>query len=316
MDKKDTYEIYPITIDGYVPFGSSYIFCDSFLASHSVKRISLDIIEFFARHGPNPGLAITEGPKSQRRRGRPIEKTYLRQPRRKKELALPYDYKTALRDAKKLERMGLLRRLKPKGKKVFSLTFQGFYVHMRDPSRNPENLEATIKSNYKLLPFSHSWDELIEIAGKQIVHECLTKAISEKIYKTRFRIEELELDIDLVYVHPERKPAFQINEGKKVRELLKLLSETKILKTSYLLFLAVNDILTLIEQKKWPKNANDLINLESEKTLAYFEKRGIHEKTLFIPGKRLIKFLKSNYKLEFFFTGMFMDKLLSEVFRG
>lgn len=312
MRKKDTYKFYPPIIDGsHIPIGSSYIISESFRTTYNVKRIYLDIIGFFALHGPNPVLAMTEGPIKPRKRGRPPKYKILREPKRNQEQTINYNYKTALRHAKKLESMGLLKRIKPKGKELFALTFLGFHVHMRDPNRNPENLEATIKSNYRLLPFSQFWNELIEIAGEQFVYECLAKAISEKIYKEQFRIEDLDLIIDLLYIHPKHKPAFQVREDKKVKELLELLSTAVTLGNSYVYYLAAHDILFLIEQKKWPKTTNDLINFESEKALAFFEKRSIHEKPLFIPGKQLIKFLKSYYKLRFFFTGMFIDKLLS-----
>lgn len=285
---------------------------EHFSLPYDLDTIDLEILQFFALNGPNPCLSLTKGPIIPRKRGRPPEKKWDKEARRDKEKILPYDYKRILRRVKKLEEMNLLQRIRPKRKKLFALAYEGFHIIMQTPNKTQENIGIIIKKNHRLLPFSQSWSELIGIAGKQFVHECLTKTISEKIYRYGLRIEDLKCSIYLYFVYPS--PVFQIKDDEKNKQILKLISSTVKLKKCYIQYLSTNDIFNIIKNKKWPRFKKDfhaiLDNLECIKALEFFNGRKIDEKPISIYTTLIYRVFGRYNSPRFFFTGLFIDKLL------
>jgi hypothetical protein len=91
-----------------------------------------------------------------------------------------------------------------------------------------------------------------------------------------------------------------------------LISTTTTLKKSYISYLATNDIFTIIKNQKWPLTKEDFLNLESVKALAFFKVHSIYEKPISIYKTLISRLFEQYSSLRFFFTGLLMDKLLSE----
>jgi len=272
-------------------------------------KIELDIICFLAENGPNSCFSMYEGPINPRKRGRPPDQKIQRIPKRDKSKALAYDYKRILRHADKLVKMGLLQLKKPKRKEVFALTFNGFYVYLQDRVKGDKHLDSAVESNSKLLPFSKYWSEIVQILGQNIVRQSLLEVVLPQIYRSSAKIEKINLEFDSFLVEP--KPIFPQTEEKKLnKEFADFLSKNLELRNSYVSYLATHDIFFLTSEKKWSEIDSCLNNLESEKALAFFEKRNIQNRPIFISKARLKEFFPRFATLEYFFTGMLMEKLL------
>ena len=273
-----------------------------------------DIIRFLAENGPNSAYDMFEGPvspKAPRKRGKPPTRTYDRKilPKRQESKALGYDYQRILRHADRLVRIGLLQSEKLKKKIICALTFNGFHVYLQSRSKEAEHLDRAIKSNPELLPFSKYWSEIVHIVRKNMARQSLAKVVSQQIFRSRAKIEKINLQFDSFLVKPS--PVFpQIGEKKHNKEFADYLSTNHELRNSYVSYLAVHDVSFLTHQNKWSEIDSILSNLESEKALAFFEKRKIQDSPLFIPGTRLKEFFPKFATIEYFFTGMLMEKLL------
>ena len=274
-----------------------------------LKKVDLDIIRFLAENGPNSCYSMYKGPIKPRKRGRPPDEKKWNKLKRNKTKALGYKRKKILRHASKLVEKGLLRQIKPKRKEVFALTFNGFHISIPKQDLNAEYLNTVIKSNSNLLPFAKYWNAIVEIAGENIAVQSVYEALLQQIYRKPTKIEKISLEFDSFLVEP--RPVFpEIGEKKHNREFADYLSINLELRDSYISFLAVHDILSLTLEKKWSVIGSILSNLESEKALAFFEKRNIQNNSLFIPGTRLKEFFPKFAAIEYFFTGMLMGKLL------
>jgi len=276
-------------------------------------KIELDIIHFLAENGPNSAFDISRGqiiPRGPRKRGRPLLKYKRKElPKRDKNRTLAYEYKRVLRHAKNLVQKGLLQSEKLERRDILSLTFDGFHAYLQDKSEEYEHLDRAIKSNSKLLPFAKYWSEIAQIVGENVVSQGLVKAVSHQIFRSPARIEKIKLEFDSFLVEP--KPIFPQTEEKKLnKEFADFLSKNLEMRNSYVSYLATHDIFFLTSEKKWSEIDSCLDNLESEKALAFFEKRNIHNKPIFIPGTRLKEFFPRFATIEFFFTGMLMEKVL------
>jgi len=84
--------------------------------------------------------------------------------------------------------------------------------------------------------------------------------------------------------------------------------EAASLRDAYIAYLITKDIQRLSRESK--DDVKRLLNeLESEKELAYFEKRQVGPNPIF-KGGRLKEFLPKYAGIEYFFTGMFVENLL------
>jgi hypothetical protein len=275
----------------------------------TINKIDLDIIRFLAENGPSSCFSIYAGPMNPRKRGRPPNYKEHRTPKRNKTKALAYDYKRILRHAHRLAKIGWLQRKKPKRKQVFALTFNGFLVYLRDRNKKDEHLNRAIELNSKFLPFAKYWSEIVQVIGKNIVRQGLARTVSQQIFRNPAEIEKINLEFDSFLVNP--RPTFpQTVKNKLNKDFVNFLENNLELRNSYISYLATHDIFFLTSEKKWSEIDSYLSKLESEKALAFFEKRNIHDKPIFISEKRLREFFPRFATVEYFFTGMLMEKLL------
>jgi len=255
---------------------------------------------------------MSKGPATPRKRGRPPALKGNRPPKRDSTKKLVYDYKRILRHADKLERLGLLQS-KRKKKYILALTFDGFHIYLQntfvqEPDREAKHLDEAITANSKLLPFAKYWNEIVSIVGKNVAHRSTAEAIHQRIFRYSVNIGEINFRFDSFLT--KHKPTFpKISKRKQDIELVNFVSGSLELRNSYVAYLAVHDILSLTSQEKWSKRDLHLNNLESEKALAFFEKRDISSKPLFGSGTRLKEFLPKFATVENFFTGLLMEKL-------
>lgn len=279
------------------------------LDRYYLTELDFDIIRFFALNGPNPCFAITEGPMKEKRRGRHVIRRGKTKTKREQNQAIEYNYRTAKRHAEKLEEIDLLKRIKPKKKELFTITLEAVYVHMKDPTKKPENPFDIMKANQKCFPFFPFLNEILEITGKDHFRRCFEQTIKEKIYKDSINIQKL--DLELKYYLPYAFPIFFENTlSENDRKLLRLISEVTYLKNSLIIFFANSDMGRIKERKKWPESKFELNALESEKALAYLEERDIDDDPLFVPGNRIKRILQDFNQRKFFFTGMLMHNLI------
>jgi len=300
----------PSVLDHYIPYELGSILFELARNKYciTIKRIDLDIIRFLAENGSNSVFSMANGPII-RKRGRPVQYKIHKLPKRDKSKALDYDYKRILRHAHKLVKIGWLQRKKPKRKQVFALTFNGFLVYLRDRNKEDEHLNRTIELNSKLLPFAKYWSEIVHVVGKNIVSQGLARTVSQQIYRSPAKIERINLEFDSFLAKP--RPIFpQTVKNKLNKDLVNFLENNLELRNSYISYLATHDIFFLTSEKKWSEIDSYLSKLESEKALAFFEKRNIHDKPIFMSEKRLREFFPRFATVEYFFTGMLMEKLL------
>ena len=147
------------------------------------------------------------------------------------------------------------------------------------------------------------------MVGKNIVSQGLARTVSQQIFRSPAEIEKINLEFDSFLVKP--RPTFpQTVKNKLNKDFVNFLENNLELRNSYISYLATHDIFFLTSEKKWSEIDSCLSDLESEKALAFLEKRNIHDKSLFMSGKRLRKFFPRFATVEYFFTGMLMEKLL------
>ena len=276
-------------------------------------KIELDIICFLAENGPHSVYDMFKGPiiqKKPKKPGRPPrgkrEKLF---PKRKSDETVPFEYKRILRHANNLVNMNLLQLKKLNRKNILSLTFNGFYIYLQDRIKTDQHFDTAIRSNSGLLPFSEYWNEIVQIVGQNVTSQGLREAVYQQIYRSSSKIKQIDLEFEHFLVEP--RPIFpQIVERKLNKDFIDFLSKNLVLRNSYVSYLATHDIFFLTSKKKWSEIDSYLSKLESEKALAFFEKRSIHDKSLFMSGIRLREFFPRFATVEYFFTGMLMEKLL------
>lgn len=282
-----------------------------------LKKIELDAICFLAENGPHSASDMYKGPaipRGPRKRGRPPSGKKEKLPRRDETKKLVYDYKRILRHADKLVQMRLLQSEKKKKKDILALTFDGFHVYLQnivihERDRETKHLGEAITANSKLLPFAKHWNEIVRIVGKKTAHQSVADTIQHQIFRYPVNVGEINLKFDSFLIEPN--PAFpKISKKKQDIGLADFVSRSPELRNSYITYLAVHDILYLTSQDKWSERDLHLENFESEKALAFFEKRDIGSKPLFVSETRLKEFLPKFGTVEYFFTGLLMEKLL------
>lgn len=275
-------------------------------------KIELDIICFLAENGPHSVYDMFKGPIIQRKPkkpGRPLgvkrEKLF---PKRRDE-TVPFEYKRILRHATNLVNMNLLQSKKLNKKNILSLTFNGFYIYLQDRIKTDQHFDTAIRSNSGLLPFSEYWTEIVQIVGQNVASQGLREAVYQQIYRSSSKIKQIDLEFEHFLVEP--RPIFpQIVERKLNKDFINFLSKNLVLRNSYVSYLATHDIFFLTSQEKLSEIDSRPDDLESEKALAFFEERNIQSKPFFTSWTHLKEFFPRFATIEYFFTGMLMEKLL------
>lgn len=213
-----------------------------------------------------------------------------------------------------LEENGMVRKeqdLKNKRKPIMvEPTIEGLVLYLRE-SKDRERFDKAMDNYSKYLPFSENWKSLIKKLGMGVVYSALEQAVKkcENLRKGFFRIRNLSLEfqgfVERMFILVELSKVLK-DKNEKTARILQT-EEYSILRNSYIAYLAVYDLLNL---ERNSKNSEELIpELDSEKELAFFEKREVGSGSLF-RGERLREFFPKYASLEFFLTGMFVENLL------
>lgn len=215
----------------------------------------------------------------------------------------------------KLQKEGIVTtRTDPKNKRnptIVELTFQGVVLYLRESTDKKRFIQAT-KHYPQYLPFSKNLEMLNKRFGQGLVYNALEQATKTfvDVRQAAFRIRPLNFEfqgfIEDIFVSGD---AIKVLRGKN-EKMAKLLQEqhVSVLRDSYIGYLAVHDLMRLMKQNK--KNVEELLpNLDSEKELAYFERREVGSNSLF-KGDRLKELFPKYASVEYFLTGMFVENLL------
>lgn len=221
----------------------------------------------------------------------------------------------------------ILRRLQKKGlveivedsqrdriRKIAEPSFSGLIVYLQN-STDKQSFCIVCKHFPKSIPFSEKWNWLTEKIGKQKCMKALEQTLKEftDIQTVCFTIRQLKMQFE-GFLEGPRMLINSPKDGEMVREkdldVQRNLgdNEAVILRNSYIASLAMNDI-----EKLSGKNMDEVESLvqtlDSEKELACFEKRQAGVNSLF-EGNRLKEYLPKYAKIEYFFTGKFVENLL------
>jgi hypothetical protein len=227
----------------------------------------------------------------------------------------PYQYPFVSKTVRQLAKKNLVRITKDSTgdriKKMVTLTFSGLSLYLRG-SDDKNRFKNAINNHPDLIVCARQWHTMREQIGENRCLEALEKTINccINVLKAKFyiRLPKLEFDGYLNQHYPSyREREVLLERDMKTSEYLKT-KEALVLRNSYISYLAVHDMFELSK-----KNAGQvkklLQTLESEKELAYFEKRKTNQTSLF-KGERLKEFFPKYASIEYFFTGMFVETLL------
>lgn len=318
MTGQVTYLFDPPILDRYT-LGDLETIVEKARSSIHLKKVDLDIIRFLAVNGSNSCYSMYEGPRTARKRGRPPIRKLHRIPKRDKSKALAYDFKKILRHADKLVKIELLQYKKPKRKNVLALTFDGFHVYSQnafrqEPDKEARHLDEAITANSKLLPFAKYWNEIVRIVGKKTAYQSVAEAIEQQIFRYPVNMSEINLKFDSFLIRP--RPIFpKISKRKYDIEVADFVSRSQELRNSYIAYLAVHDFFYSASDERLSQADLDRADLESEKALDFFERRSTRRKVLLKSKTRLREFFPRFATIEWFFTGMLMEKLLWKEWR-
>lgn len=226
-----------------------------------------------------------------------------------------YDHSYIREIVKSLESKKLVKTVKDPSESRMrvrvDLTFAGLLLYLRR-SADKHRFKNAINHHSQLLPLSENWASLSENLGNEKVIDALNRAV-ENCYglsKAKFRIRTLELEFEgfLRNEHLWKMEKETVKE--KDMAVWKFLqnNEGTVLRNSYIAYLAVHNILQLSKRSR--REAEKLLStLKSERELAHLENREINARPLF-RDDRLKEFFPKYADMKFFFTGMFVEKLL------
>jgi hypothetical protein len=199
-------------------------------------------------------------------------------------------------------------------KTIVKPTFEGIVLYLRNPFEK-QKLENIWKHYSKMIPFSDKWDSIVTVFGEEKCLETLELTLKNfQVNNVRFRIKPLAIEFEgclegvKVLQTENEKEKFRLERNKTVADYLKS-NDARILRESYIAYLALNDIKKLSFTEKRKLDAT-LSKLGSERELAYFENRQLSSSNSLFKGGRIKEFLQGYSGIEYFFTGMFVNNLL------
>jgi DNA-binding MarR family transcriptional regulator len=230
---------------------------------------------------------------------------------------ITYHYPSVLQTVKKLAQKGLVTTLKDSSgdrtKRMVRLTFQGLILYLRNTDYKQKFVHA-IEHYRSFIPFAEHWESMVKQLGEEETVEALESTLKNfQVHNVRFRVKPLGMEfegfLEGVRLPPigdgEEEFIFHRNQG--VADYLRN-EDARMLRDTYIAYLALNDIKRLRWTEKRQLDAS-LTDLESERELAYFESRQVSSSSLF-RGGRIKEFLPKYSRIEYFFTGMFVNNLL------
>jgi hypothetical protein len=225
--------------------------------------------------------------------------------------SVSYFYPFILKTVRNLEKQMLVHTSRDtsgiRSKRIVALHLLGLLLYLRGSNDEGKFVNA-VKKNGRLLPFSGVWDLLNEKLGSEHVKSALGLAVDSftGLSLAKFIIRPLNLEFDGLITRRWISEGHN-NRVEKAVEFLKHKEALELL-NSYIAYLAVHDIQKLMEEKK---KMADVVpdNLESERELAYFERRDTDSRQLFKEG-RIKQFFPKYAQVDFFFTGMLVENLI------
>jgi len=194
---------------------------------------------------------------------------------------------------------------------MIELTFHGLVLYLRE-SRDKGRFIQAVENYSKYLPFSRNWEILNKKLGQGFVYNTLEQTVKNfsNIRQAVFKFRPIGLEfqgfIEDTFTSGDLVKVLK-RKNEKAARFLKT-REASTLRSSYIAYLAVHDLMILRKQNR--KDIEGLLpNLHSEKELAYFGGRQVSTNSLF-DGDRLKEFFPKYADIEFFLTGMFVEKLL------
>ena len=199
-------------------------------------------------------------------------------------------------------------------KTIVKPTFQGLVLYLQNPFEKGK-LQNILKHYSEMIPFSDKWGSIANGLGEQKRDKALEQTLNDfvDIQRVKFLVRPLKMEFEgfledskIMFKNAEEEN-YVLVKDKDVAEYLVSQNAAK-LREAHIAYLITKDIQRLSGESK-DKVERLLKSLESEKELAYFEKRPVGSCSIF-RGKRLREFLPKYSSLEFFFTGMFVKNLL------
>jgi GTP cyclohydrolase II len=230
---------------------------------------------------------------------------------------ITYHYSFIHKTVDKLERKGLIcttkRASADKVKRTAKLTFQGLILYLQH-SDNGNRFDHAIEHYPCFIPFAQQWDSMMRELDKERMVKALEQTLENfHVQKVKFLLRPLKMEFigflespKVLFIYTERENHMYVRD-EDVAEYLKN-KTARILRNAYIAYLAVNDIKKMSWESK-EELEKLLTKLESEKELAYFERRQVGSNPLF-KGGRIKEFLPRYSGIEYFFTGMFVENLL------
>jgi len=202
----------------------------------------------------------------------------------------------------------------PRIKTVVKPTFEGLILYLQNPFEK-QKLKNIWTHYSKMIPFSDKWNSMVTLLGEERCFETLEQTVKDfvDIRRVKFLIRPLKMTFEGFLESPKilfasiEEEDFVLERDEVVTTYLKG-KTARILRNAYVAYLAVNDIRKLCWKSK-EELEKLLSKLESEKELAYFEKRQVGSNPLFKEG-RIKEFLPRYSGIEWFLTGMFVKNLL------
>jgi len=254
----------------------------------------------------------------------------------------PTDYcRSTIDDSvRKLEDKGLVKILDrvSKEKRTVGLTFSGLIwcmANVKDGFNHVFEVYSglfplrTVRKHLlceeyqNLVPFLPLWKTMTKTLGEAMCLEELERTAKNffALEKTKLKIDAFDLEVEgyLQTVPPlwmktkesEYYDRFaQRCKGERNQKIVNFIKkpENMMLLKSYIAYLAIHDLneISKLSQEETIKVQS---KLDSEKELSYLEEREIGTNSIF-SKERLQEFYTNYSRIEYFFTGMFMDNLI------
>lgn len=238
---------------------------------------------------------------------------------KKTEMPITYHYSFVHKIVRRLEKKKLVGTrsdtFKSRNRIIVEPTFSGLMLYLQN-SDDKKRFDYALKHYPKLIPISEQWKSMTNVLGEAKCMRALEQTVDDfiEIQVLRFRVSPLKIDFQGYLESPPEIMRENLEDceilmerDEKVAKYLET-KEGSLLKNSYIAYLIVNDIKTL-SRKSREQIGRLLPTLESEKELAYFEKREVGYYPLF-KGGRLKEFLPDYANMDYFFIGMFVRNLL------
>jgi hypothetical protein len=296
------------------------IFCD---------EKSMLLIAILGRYGPQSIPSIQKNIKAH------CETLKLQNPNRPKDFGVNLEYEEIKRKIKRLKKIGFINEphyyFHKTLTRIMALTFEGLIWYFQEPpSLSKDKIDYFFKSyqrpylnkskhrknrflleSYKqLIPFCPLWKGMKE----QIGIKCLSRlTFTVKNFcvdeKTCFRIEPLDIEVATYpnYSGESTDKIYYFEKDKMVADFLKN-EEATLLREAYISYL-INEDFNLLHTMKSDGVKQNLPQLKSVKEYAFFGYDDACNMSLF-SKEGLSKVFPKNYKIEYYFTGMFVNNLL------